>query len=275
MLVGERGASTGDVLVENMEVITPIKEVRAQRQSRVNAWYGTANEDVLEHLRSIQRGSKICDPRGKRIEVVHEPWGWIETDNHGRTHGANVRKEAAVHEAGHCVSAFVLGSYPEEARVFKSRGAKSFGYFHCLASIHGCSIESVRRTVETTGFTQEQGLLAASCRVIELCAGVEAAKHVGGVARADEKGFNDDWKTRNLLDVFPDLDECYLRGLAAELVVFYASAVKAVAIELYRESRLFTNALLSAAVSGFGPDFRIHPRNRWALNVGPYGAGLH
>ena len=158
-----------------MTIITPIKEAMARRRACLNTQLGAANEDVLEHLHSIQKGSNICDPKGNRIEVIREPWDWIETDNHGQTHGDNVRKEAAVHEAGHCVSAFVVGSYPEEARVFKSRGAKSYGMFHSLASIHGFSVEEVRRTVEATGFTQEQALLATSCQVIELFAGVSAA----------------------------------------------------------------------------------------------------
>ena len=112
-----------------MTIITPVEEAKAQRRACLNAQLGAANEDVLEHLQSIQKGSNICDPQGKRIEVTSEPWDWIETDNRGHTHGDNVRKEAAVHEAGHCVSAFVVGSYPEEARVFKSRGAKSYGVF--------------------------------------------------------------------------------------------------------------------------------------------------
>ena len=45
-------------------------------------------------------------------------------------------------------------------------------------------------------------------------------------------------------------------------------------MELYEESRLWTDELLSAAVGGFGPEFRVHPRVRWALEVGPYGAEL-
>ena len=98
--------------------------------------------------------------------------------------------------------------------------------------------------------------------------------HVGGLIHADKLGFNDDWKTRNILDVFPELDEHDLRSLAATLVVFYEGAVKAVAMKLFEESRLFTEELLPAAVDGFGPEFQIHPRNRWALKYGPYGDGL-
>ncbi len=257
-----------------MKIINSTRYLEAQRLAQLNAYLAVDNQDALDHLRSIQRGSNICDSQGNRIEVTREPWDWVETDNYGRTHGANVRKEVAVHEAGHCVSAFVLGSYPEEARVFKSRGAKRYGTHYCRASIHGSSVEEVRRSVEATGFTQEQALLAASCRVIELCAGVAAAMHVGGLTRAAETGFNDDWKMRNLLDVFSDLDVCKLRSLAASLVIYYASAVKAVAMKLYEESQLFTNELLSAAVGGFGPEFRIHPRNQWALKEGGYGRGL-
>lgn len=257
-----------------MTIITPVEEAKAQRRACLNAQLGVDNQDVLEHLQSIQRGSNICDPQGKRIEVTREPWDWIETDNHGHTHGDNIRKETAVHEAGHSVAAFVLGTYPEEARVFKSRGAKRYGKFHCLASIHGFSVEEVRRTVEATGFTQEQALLAASCRVIELCAGVAAAKHVCGLPDAERRGFQDEWQVRNILDVFPCLDASNLQSLAAALVVFYADAVKAVARELYEKSQLETDELLSAAMNGFGPEFRVHPRVLWALKVGPYGAGL-
>jgi hypothetical protein len=170
--------------------------------------------------------------------------------------------------------AFILGSYPEEARVFKSRGAKRYGVFHSLAPIHGYSVEQVKRTVDRTMFDHEQAQLAASCKVIELYAGVAAAMYIGDVPNAAELGFNDDWQAGNILTVFPNLDVPDLRSLAAWLVVYYANAIKAVAMKLYEESRLFTEELLDAAMDGFGPEFRVHPRVRWALNEGPYGRGL-
>ena len=257
-----------------MKIITPSTEAKEQHRQRLNVEHARANRDALDHLMRIRMASRMCDPQGNRIAVDREPWDWVETDHYGDTHGANIRKEVAIHESGHCVSAFVLGSYPTEARLFKSRGAKRYGTFDSLSTIHGYSTEEVRRSIADMGFTRDQALLAASCQVIELCAGVASAVHVGGLIHADKRGFNDDWKTRNILGVFPELDEDELRSLAATLVVYYEGAVKAVAIRLFEESQLFTEGLLSAAVDGFGPEFRIHPRNRWALKHGPYGNEL-
>ncbi len=148
------------------------------------------------------------------------------------------------------------------------------GYVDSLDSIHSRSVEEVKRTVENEGFTPNQALLAASCKVIELHAGVEAAKHVGRLPHATGLGFQDEWQVRNIIDVFPGLEICDLRSLAATLVVYYADAVKEVAMELHEKSQLETKELLTAAVNGFGPEFPVHPRVRWALEVGPYGAGL-
>jgi len=255
-------------------IITPTKEAEKQRITLLNAQLGAANKDVLNHLRNIRKGFNICDSRGK-VETTLKPWRWVMTDNHGNTKGADRRKEIAVHEAGHCVSAFLLGDYPTKARVNKSRSAKRTGYFNSLSSINGFSVEEVKRTVESGGFTHEQALLSASFQVIGLCAGVEAAIHVGGLLNASEMGFNDEWHIRNILVVFPGLDVSELRSLAAALVVYYADAVKSVAKELYEKSQLETRELLRAVLSGFGPEFPVHPRVRWGLKYGPHCAWRH
>ena len=56
--------------------------------------------------------------------------------------------------------------------------------------------------------------------------GVAAALHVASLPDAASRGFIDDWLTKNILDVFPDLDVDSLRNLAAVLVVYYAKAVR-------------------------------------------------
>lgn len=251
-----------------MAVITPVRDATAQRRARWNGQLGAAYEDVLDHLRNIRRGFSICDSWG-RVETISMPWGWIETDNHGNPKGSNYRKEVAVHEAGHCVSALIVGSYPTKARVHSSKSAKRSGYTETLSPIDGHSVEEVMRSVEFAGFTRDQAMLAASCYVIELFAGVEAAMHVGGLPHAARLGFEDEWKVRNILDVIPGLDECNLRSLATALVIYYADAVKAVALELHEKSVLQTNEIVTEAVNGFGPGFRLHPRVRRTLEVGP------
>ncbi len=246
-----------------MTIIESTREVQAQRRTQSNAEHAVDDRDVLEHLRRIRQEFFPC-----------QPWGWIKTDIYGKARGSNRRKLGAVHEAGHCVSAFVLGNYSTEARVNKSRSAKRLGFFNCRASIHSYSVEEFNRTIEAAGFTQEQALLAASFEVIKLNAGFAAAMHVGGWPDDGNCGVIDDWQAENLLAVFPGLDERNLQGMAAGLVDYYVDAVKAVALELYENPQLETKELLSAAVGGFGPEFPIHPRTRWSLKEGPYGCGL-
>ncbi len=256
-----------------MTICTPIKEAEAKRSMQINACLGAASEDVLGHLRNIRRGYDIRGTWGT-VETVCNPWGWIERDVSGYIRSVNGRKLTAVHEAGHCVSAFMLGSYPRFARVMLSRNTDLRGYVYQGAWIYSDTVEAVKQSVEDRGFTQDQVLLVASCQIIELFSGYAAETCVGGLLYDDPEWSNDIRKAENILEVYPDLNQPDLWDLAAALVTYYADAVRSIAVKLYDRVELNTAELLSAAEDGFGPNFRVHPLVEWRFNKLPSGAGL-